>query len=634
MGGTGSTGSVSAGAEQPTVQGSSGWWRERWPWVIATILFMVNLLWTGSLALSHDKALNDRLNYYLTARTLATGGGLAVPAKSDLRVPDQTSPYAVGERPLFPFLASLAIRLTGSSVQATNFVSALMRSLALLPIFALALRLFGRWTAVGTAVLYTLSPPWTGSGATTMTETTFGFFYYLTLLLATLYWQRPTRLLALLMGLAFTLTVMAREEGLVLGLGLVAILLWRDTLQQRSRDSGANAAQAGPRDGQMAQQPGFLPRARALLSQRRLLDLTLFLVGPLIGFIGQKVYLWRNFGSLSSAAHPLFFNSEYEFLYALRLQTWREYLTAIGGVGGAIAARVFNNLSQFLVLFADGLILDSGQAGLFPLTFLLPVAIGIWEMVRGIRGGRSRSRVAGLLFVATLLHGLAWPSFLGRWRPSELRHIQAITPFLMILAAYGLVLLWRKSRLGRGLVVLLVGHYLVFAFLHQTLLIDVLAVDPPYNTADIQALRQVQPELDSQAILMSRKPARAALYAERPAVMMPLAGFRDLMSYAQDHGVTHLVVQPRELRTRPGLAEGLAAFPEIDLKLAVGRTQIYEVQGYAFLDSIPADSSLASELDLTVPSPPPDWAGLLRRAEPSTLSQVYETWTRWWSGEP
>ena len=201
--------------------------REWWPWAVAIALLMVNLLWTGGLALSHDKALNDRLNYHLTARTLAEGGGLAVPAKSDLRVPDLTPPYAVGERPLFPFLASLAIRVAGPSVQVTNLVSALMRALTLLPLFALALRLFGRWAAIGAAVMFTLSPPWTGLGATTMTDTTFAFFYYLTILLAVAYWQRPSRLFAALTGASFALIVMSREEGLLLGLGLLAILLWR-----------------------------------------------------------------------------------------------------------------------------------------------------------------------------------------------------------------------------------------------------------------------------------------------------------------------------------------------------------------------------------------------------------------------
>jgi hypothetical protein len=285
-------------------------------------------------------------------------------------------------------------------------------------------------------------------------------------------------------------------------------------------------------------------------------------------------------------------------------------------------------------MFADGLLVDSGQAGLFPLSFLLPLGVSIWGLIRGARAGRSQARLAGLLFLMILLHGLAWPSFLGRWRLSEIRHVQSITPFLMMLAANGLVRLWRKTVVGRVLVVLLTVHFLVFAFLYHTLLVDVLAVAPPYNTSDIQALRQVEPNLDSEAILMSRKPNRAAYYTSRPAVMMPLAGFRDLMTYAQAHGVTHLVAVPRELRTRPGLAEGLTAFPEIDLVLTVGNTQVYEIQGYTFLDAIPDDSPLAAEVDLAAPAPPPDWPALIRRAQPSTLSEVRATWQRWWGEEP
>jgi len=591
--------------------GGGGWW----PWAVMFALFLVNLLWTGGLAVSHDKALNDRLNYFLTARTLAEGGGLAVPAKSDLRVPDRTAPYAVGERPLYPFLASLAIRLVGPSVQATNAVSALMRSLALLPIFALALWLFGRWAAVGTAVLYTLSPPWTGLGATTMTGTTFAFFYYLTLLLATAYYVKPGRALALLTGGSFALVVMSREEGLILSLALAAVFLFRDVLNPAPAPTGSGKPIA------------FLDRAR-------LPDLGLVLLGPLLGFVGQKVYLWHAFGSLSSAAHPLFFNSQYEFLYALRLQTRAEYLASIGGLGGAIAVRVFNNLSQLRALFADGLLLDSGQAGLFPLTFLLPLGVGIWGLVRDVRAGKLLARLAGLLALVLTLHALAWPSFLGRWRLSEIRHVQVITPFLMMLAASGLARLWGRSRLWKGLVILLSLHYLAFVLLYQVLLVDVLAVAPPYNNAEIQALRRVAPDLDPNAVLMSRKPNRAAYYIGRPAVMMPLAGFKDMMIYGQEYGVTHIVVTPREVRSRPGLGGGLAAFDSLELLTQVGSVQIYQVQDYGFLSAIAEGGPLDQAIDLAAPAPPPDWGSLLRGARPSTIAQVRQTWQRWQESWP
>jgi hypothetical protein len=243
--------------------------------------------------------------------------------------------------------------------------------------------------------------------------------------------------------------------------------------------------------------------------------------------------------------------------------------------------------------------------------------------------------LAGLLLVVTLLHSLAWPTFLGRWKPSELRHIQVITPMLMMLAADGFVRLWRRSVVGRGLVLLLAAHFLLFVFLFQTLLVDVLAVAPPYDRTDIQALRRIEPELSADAVLMSRKPNRAAYYTDRAAVMMPLAGFKDLMGYAQGHNVTHLVVQPRELRTRPGLAEGLAATSSsIPRILEVGAVQIFEVHDYDFLPAIDGDAMLDQEIDLSAPVPPPDWTLLLRRAEPSTWSQTWETWRRWLGERP
>lgn len=597
---------------------------ERGPWLVAVLIFAVVLAANGSLALSHDKALNDRLNYFLTARTLAEGGGLAVPAKSDLRVPDRTSPYAVGERPLYPFLASLAIRLAGPHVQATNFVSALVRSLALFPIFALALWLFGRWTAIGTAILYALSPPWTGLGATTMTDTTFALFYYLALMGAAAYWRRPGRALALGTGLAFALTVMSREEGLLLGVGLVSILL----LQPQWAASGSNSAgTAGNR--------GLIGWMRRILGQARWQDLALFAVGPALGWIGQKVYLYQTFGSFSAAAHPLFFNSQYEFLYALRLQTRAEYFASIGGVGGATVARIFTHLSQIQAFFADGLLIDTGQAGLFPLTFLLPLGLSVRQVGKKIWARQSQAILIGLIALVVVAQALAWPTFLGRWRYSEIRHVQVTTPFFMMLAVEGLVLLWGRSLARKAAVVLLSAHFLLFVLLYQILLIDVLAVAPPDNTVDIQALRQIAPDLEDGAVIMTRKPNRAARYTGQSAVMMPLAGFKDIMVFAREHGVTHLLAAPRELDTRPGLAEGLAASGDsIRLVVDRGRVQIYEIADYGFLDSIQEGGPLDQEVDLAAPAPPPDWGALIRRAEPSTVEQAWLTVQTWLGATP
>jgi len=597
---------------------------DRGPWLVAVLIFVAILVANGRLALSHDKALNDRLNYFLTARTLAEGGGLAVPAKSDLRVPDRTSPYVVGERPLYPFLASLAIRLAGPHVQTTNFVSALMRSLALFPIFALALWLFGRWTAIGAAILYALSPPWTGLGATTMTDTTFALFYYLALMCAAAYWRRPSRALALGTGLAFALTVMSREEGLLLGVGLVLILL----LQPQWATSASEGADVvGP--------GGLKGLARRSLGQARWRDLALFAIGPALGWIGQKYYLYHTFGSFSSSAHPLFFNSQYEFLFALRLQTPAEYFASIGGVGGAILARIFTHLSQIQAFFADGLLIDTGQAGLFPLTFLIPLGLSVRELAQKIRARQSQAVLIVLVALVVLAQALAWPTFLGRWRISEIRHVQVTTPFFMMLAVEGLVLLWGRSLARHVLVVLLSAHFLLFVLLNQILLVDVLAVAPPDNTLDIQALRQIAPDLDEGSVIMTRKPNRAAYYTDQSAVMMPLAGFRDIMVYARQHGVTHLLAAPRELDTRPGLAEGLAtAGDQIRLAVDLGRVQIYEIVDYGFLESIEEGGPLDQEVDLTAPAPPPDWGALVRRADPSTLEQAWLTVQKWRGATP
>jgi len=217
----------------------------------------------------------------------------------------------------------------------------------------------------------------------------------------------------------------------------------------------------------------------------------------------------------------------------------------------------------------------------------------------------------------------------------EIRQLQAITPFLIVLAAAGLVQLWDWSVLGRGLVIALAIQFLLFCGLYQSLLIDALVVAPPDSSADIQALRQVAPNLDPDTVLMSRKPDRAAHYANHPAVIMPLAGFRDLMTYAQAHHVTHLVVTPRELRNRAGLGEGLALVGKsVELLLEVDNTQILEVHDYEFLPAIEEGGPLDQEIDLAAPMPPPDWRALLRRATLSTLDQIQQTWQRWLGSTP
>jgi hypothetical protein len=114
-----------------------------------------------------------------------------------------------------------------------------------------------------------------------------------------------------------------------------------------------------------------------------------------------------------------------------------------------------------------------------------------------------------------------------------------------------------------------------------------------------------------------------------------LAGFKDLMTYARDHGVTHIVVTHHELQNRPGLAEGLAATQgSVQLLLEVGRIQVYEVRDYGFLATIADGGPLDQEIDMAAPAPPPDWGALIRRETPSTASQVWLTWQEWLRGTP
>ncbi len=553
----------------------------------AAILILINLLWTGGLAVSHDKALNDRLSYYLVARTLATGGGLATPAQSIVRSPDRTPPYAVGERPLYPFLVSLLFRMVGPSVQAANFVAAMMRSLTLLPLLALALCLFDQRVALVAGVMYTFSPPWTGLGATAMSDTTFAFFVYLGLWLFVLYW-RGSPWAILWSGASLALATLTREEGLFL---IVFLSL-------------------------------------ALLLHRRWQDLGRLLVVPVLSLGAWQLYLSRTFGSLPYTARPLFLLPHYELFLLLRTPTLPEYLAAVGGWSGAIYVRLYNYVGYARNLLADGLLLDTAHAGLFPFTFLIPLGIAIWQQIRARQTGSSRRQVALLLTMAMVFQFLMTLGYVGypQAMAGEIRHIQVITPYLLILAATGICWLWDRSRLGKGFVTLLAIHFTLFCLIYQALLVHALVIQPSYNSADIQALRQLAPTLDEDAVLMSRKPNRAAYYSGRPSAIMPLAGFRDLMAYAQAAKATHLVVQRRELRTRPGLAEGLTRFSSsLPLVLERDGTQIFAVRDYDFLDRIPTGSALDQQVDPAAPITLPGWETLIRRSRPSTLSLLWQT---------
>jgi len=144
-----------------------------------------------------------------------------------------------------------------------------------------------------------------------------------------------------------------------------------------------------------------------------------------------------------------------------------------------------------------------------------------------------------------------WLTTGQRWRDSSTDHRYSVSDD----AGWqpGLVQLWAGEALHGAWRWCLRSTSWSLLPCYQFLLVDALVVAPPYNSTDIQALRRLAPDLDDDAVLMRPQAYRGCLTTRRPAVMLPWPVFRDLMAYAQVHGVTHLVVTPRELRTRPGL---------------------------------------------------------------------------------
>jgi hypothetical protein len=515
------------------------------------LVFFLTLSLTGTLALSHQKVLNDRLAYFQVARTLYEGEGFASPAKVDPRSPDTEAPYAVGERLLYPLLSAAVFHLMGPAVHTSNFVAALFRSVLLFPLFLLGKSLWGDDVALLAAVLFAFSPFYTGIGAVTMTDTTFAFFYYTTLALALSYWARQQSRWLTLAGLSLALAAWTREEGIVLLIPLLLLPLWRRK----------------PKD---------------------LTSLALFSV-PVLG--ARALYGWMTFGSPLYTPRPMLCMPRWELLFSLHLPSCAQYLQATGGIGGALAVRVYNAAAFLRNLVADGLVVDTGVFGLLPLTVVGVALLGLW-MGRSSRSSPSADRshvgldrrpflrrwlagTLGLQFVASVgIFGLP----LGIGGEGGIRQAQVVLPYLLIVASAGLIAIWNRGWWGRVLTGVSLAHFALFSFMAHSLLIGSLTA-PPSPNAEIKLLQRVSQDLPANSVIMSRRPNRAAYLTGRPAVMLPFASNREAVDYARRHHVTHLLLTAQERRSRPWLVKLLNTYPGVFRKMAtVGRVELYSVQ--------------------------------------------------------
>jgi hypothetical protein len=490
-------------------------------YVTVLLLVLVNLLTTLPVAIATDKTFSDALKFYQTAQNLYEGRGFSRDYKDDVHIPLVTPPFPAEGRFLFSYVVSRSFLLFGESIQTGNGVAAVCKALLVIPIFGLALELFGFSAALAAGLLFTFNPFYYEMGLRTMPETFSSLLYYLALYMLVLYVRKPRQSLLLFAGLAVSLAYLTRPETLLLLLFGV-VLIWF----------------AGP-------------HRSALVT---------FLALPLLTLsLGSYMIYGRPFALDPTPTSLATLPTWWDF-YSLQRSDWTHYLNAVGGVWGAVQIRIYNLLRFTKNVFSDGLLIDT-QVGLLPVIFLplllLPLLIP-----------QSSRRPRMLRFMATfiLFQGvvtLAYPGYPGL--STEVRHGQIIAPFMMVLAGGGLAYLitvardgvgaaQRLARLASGA---LIGVYSIFSLIFFSGLLNFYLWTPPYRGGVEDGAAWAQNELPANSVILSRRPADAYYYAARPIILAPTAEFTDLMDYARQNHVTHLLITDFERQALPNLLDGI-----------------------------------------------------------------------------
>lgn len=575
-------------------------------WLTLLLFFAVNFAYSGFLAVSHDKASDDALGYYALARNLHEGQGFSRDYKSDLGTIETKPPFKSQGRFLYPYLVSVAFPLFGTSIATSNLVAAFFKALLVIPIVLIGKYLFDDDpTGLLAGLLYTFNPMYAGMGIVTMPETTIAAFYYLCVLFLIRYYQTTRRALLLPAGLALSLSYLARPEGLFL------VLLGAGTVVLSQ----------------------LLVRRRALIPL--LIDFGCFLILPaLTGSLGSWL-VYGQVGTLSPYQTPLTTLSYWADYYTLGGFSLASYLDRVGGWAGALGVRVFNVLLFLRNTLADGLWLDR-RMGLLPISFVLPLVAAYFRPLPR----RERVYLWGLtlFIVAQFLFTIGYPGYPRM--SADYRHGQVVGPFLIVLAAAGLIYLCRgfvwagRQLAGRWLSkacgYLLLAQYTVFCLVLLSLGLNdtlwVAAVQDPL----VEGSQWVRSNLPPEAVIMSRRPTVANYISARTAIVIPSAPYADIMEFARQHGVTHLLMTGQERAGLPNLQEGLEVFADHFRRLYT--TDSFYV---AAVDSYDYGGTRPTVQDDWYVGPENvrrhlyDWNDLLAYEASHALEEVGDVWSQW-----
>jgi 4-amino-4-deoxy-L-arabinose transferase-like glycosyltransferase len=536
---------------------SSQWMRKERLYVLLIVLLA--LLLRAGLATLPRVIRWDEPDYLWLGKSLWSGAGYTINGVPELHY-----------TPLLPILAGGVYWLTNNPELGTTFWYTLLGGLLVVPVYALARRLYGVRVGLISAVLVALFPGLSGSILYwgTMTEPLFILLIYAGLWATLLALEHETWWRFALLGGLLALAYLARPEGLIwiLALTFFLVLVW---LFQRR-----------------------LLRWRTSLYLATLISTCVLIMAPYLLFIHSHTGKWMPTGKLAityDIGEAVLENDPalYDIVTASLDETTGEILWWSGKrFERSMWDIMLEDPARFVARTGRNAVkaYDTVFAGnVFPFVFILPILLG-W-----VKSPWSRERLRReALLCFGVLPVLAFLPF-----HVEIRFFSPAFPVLIMWLAAGLVALgeWVEETVGawtqrptKGWGTLLLAGVLM-AYLGWMQVRVVERGMASLNYGHKVAAFWLRAQAPADVAVMSRDLA-ISLYAERGFVVSPRAEYQRFLEYGRQKGASYLVVDERELRElRPHLAfllDESDSPPELEFVFRVddpnGRTLIYRIR--------------------------------------------------------
>jgi 4-amino-4-deoxy-L-arabinose transferase-like glycosyltransferase len=502
----------------------------------------------------------DEPDYLWLGRSLWSGLGYTITGVPELHY-----------TPLLPILAGGIYRLTGNPELGSSVWYVVCGGILVLPVYALARRIYGIRIGLISAVLVALFPGLSGSILYwgTLTEPLFILLVYSALWMTLLALEREAWWRFALLGAFLALAYLARPEGLIwiLALGLWLVLMWA------------------------ARRKLWRPRT-ALYLGILIVTCALFMA-PYLAFIHAHTGKWMPTGKLAITydigeavleGDPALYDKVTasldeetgEILWWSGKRFERSMVDIVLENPVRFATRTWRNTLKAREAIFSG--------DVFPSMFLMLALLG-WVKRPWTR---ERLRHESLLWFGAL-PVLAFLPF-----HVEVRFFSPAFPALLIWLAAGLVALgeWMQETVaawthhvpkGWG-VLLCVGALTTYLGWMQVRVVE--RGMASLNLGHKSVALWLRDHAPAEAAIMSRDLA-ISLYAERGFVVSPRAEYQRYLEYGRRKGATYLVVDERELRElRPHLAfllDDRDPPPELEPAFASldgphGRTLVYRIK--------------------------------------------------------